>query len=259
MLLFIGGMPRSGSTYTFNIARQLLLGRGGVYQEASPDVNSCLSRRGSAEHVIVKGHSLSGAGIELITKGEMKAICTVRPLEDAVASWMQTFNGEFHSTTEVFREWYGLFRLIHPHSLVLDYEAVSRQPMLTAMEISKFLLGHRHPIESFQISRRFSKKRVLEHVRALRRDSEEVMDIEFSYFHRDTFYHRNHIRTHVTKLTDDQRQSLHDELLQWDNGEPFSSTARSLISAETPRKSLGASTLVSALACLRKRLRWRAL
>ena len=91
MIVFIAGMPRSGSTFSFNIVRRLLEARGSVYQEPTDDILGALERAGDATHLLLKAHQADDVTLALIKIGAVKAVCTVRKPEDAIASWMTTF------------------------------------------------------------------------------------------------------------------------------------------------------------------------
>lgn len=250
MLVFISGMPRSGSTYSFNVAKQLLQRRGTVTSKASPDVAACLGTT-AAQHLIMKGHSISDLGIELISSGAMKSVCTVRAVDDAVASWMQTFNADYDSTIEVFREWRRVFGMIHSHSLILEYEFLNSHPYLAAMKISKFLLGEANPLETYRIAQRFNRESVLKHVGTLRADSEQAVDVKFSYFHRDTFYHRNHIRTHPNPLGDKDRGLLREERAEWAKGVPIPQRVQAILDGKVPPKTFSIAGMSERLRSLK--------
>lgn len=48
-IVFIAGMPRSGSTFSFNVARDVLRARGSVYQEAPPNISQELAQKRPTE------------------------------------------------------------------------------------------------------------------------------------------------------------------------------------------------------------------
>jgi hypothetical protein len=58
VIILIAGMPRSGSTFSFNVVREVLSARGSIYQEACEDVVGVVGRSGGADHVLVKTHNL---------------------------------------------------------------------------------------------------------------------------------------------------------------------------------------------------------
>jgi hypothetical protein len=44
MTVLIAGMPRSGSTFSFNVARAMLIARGSIHQEANDDAPDVVTR-----------------------------------------------------------------------------------------------------------------------------------------------------------------------------------------------------------------------
>jgi len=91
MIVCILGMPRSGSTFSFNIARELLTARGTVHQASCSDLHPVLAAAPRVDHFLMKGHWPGDATINSIISGEARAVCTVRKPEDAIASWMTAF------------------------------------------------------------------------------------------------------------------------------------------------------------------------
>lgn len=63
MIVLAAGMPRSGSTFTFKVVREIREPRGRVYHEASEDVLGAIHRSGGATHVIVKAHYYDTASL----------------------------------------------------------------------------------------------------------------------------------------------------------------------------------------------------
>jgi hypothetical protein len=114
MIVFIAGMPRSVSTFSFNIAREALSARGRLHQENSRNVLAELAQAGDVDHVLIKAHQLDGLSILLGRYGAMRVICTVRKPEDAVASWMQMFNASEEEAIAGMRAWLRLYQELKP-------------------------------------------------------------------------------------------------------------------------------------------------
>ena len=57
MLVSICGMPRSGSTFSFNIAREILENRGTVHFEATELTEQAINAS-NAQHIIIKNYRL---------------------------------------------------------------------------------------------------------------------------------------------------------------------------------------------------------
>jgi len=73
MLVLINDMPRSGSTFSFNVVRDILTRRGSVTWFAADQVELGVLESGT-ENVIVKSHNPNALGIRLVQTGAMKGI-----------------------------------------------------------------------------------------------------------------------------------------------------------------------------------------
>src|SRR5436190_23198311 len=91
MIVFIAGMPRSGSTFTLNVAREILSLSGTTHQEFSHNLPEIIANSEATDHIVWKGHTADHASIRLIELGAAKVICTFRNPEDAIASSMTIF------------------------------------------------------------------------------------------------------------------------------------------------------------------------
>ena len=113
VILLVAGMQRSGSTFAFNVARDVLRARGRLYQEApaEADIAGAIARAANAEHVLIKAHTANPLAVALTRRGVVRAICTTRRIEDAAASWMEAFGW---SEAEDGRVPAGLARTLRP-------------------------------------------------------------------------------------------------------------------------------------------------
>jgi hypothetical protein len=194
MIVFIAGMPRSGSTFSFNVARDVLRARGSVYQEAPPpNVLQELDKAGDAEHVLLKIHQLDEEGVLLARYGGARVICTIRKPEDAVSSWMQTFDCSEEDSISVIREWLRLYIMLQPFALTISYRTVDLHPFIAARRIMRFLVPSVRLTEIWQSARRHAKAEVKKRTDTLSRDRRDVKDIGFSWYDADTFFHRRHV------------------------------------------------------------------
>lgn len=195
MIVFIAGMQRSGSTFTFNIARDLLRARGRVHQEApaEADMIQALDRSGGADHVLIKAHAVTPETAALARHGALRTVCTVRRIEDAAASWIETFGWSEAETVEHLRAWLALYAQLRNVALLVPYGEVDRRPWLAAWRIARFLDPRAGLGEALRIARRHAKAQVKRRVDALEKTSEGVEDIGFSYYDRGTFFHRRHV------------------------------------------------------------------
>jgi hypothetical protein len=194
MIVFIAGMPRSGSTFSFNVARDVLRARGPVYQEAPPpNILPELARAGNAEHLLLKVHQLDETGVSLARYGAVRVICTIRKPEDAVSSWMQTFDCCEEDSISVIRDWLRLYIMLQPFALTIGYRTVDHRPFTAARRIMRFLVPNVRLPEIWHSARRHAKSEVKKRTEALSRDRPDVRDIGFSWYDTHTFFHRRHV------------------------------------------------------------------
>jgi hypothetical protein len=119
MIAFIAGMPRSGSTFAFNVARDVLRARGHLFAKKLPErlggASTCGERRSRPPEGPRNGRQRSLPG----PLRAMRLICTVRRPEDAVASWMKLLGVSEEQSIDVMRRWLLLYRRIKPFALNL--------------------------------------------------------------------------------------------------------------------------------------------
>ncbi len=110
MIVFVAGMPRSGSTFTFNIVRGLLEARGRLHQIPVESVLSAVEDAGSADHLVFKGHAADEITIKLAKLSALKVICSTRKPEDAIASWMATFGFSIEESIAALNRWMVMYQ-----------------------------------------------------------------------------------------------------------------------------------------------------
>jgi hypothetical protein len=98
MLVICNGMPRSASTWSYNVVLRLLrdAGTGEVYGGYDDDLHHFMvSMPRSASHAVVKAHSLDASAIGLGQLAAAKVIYTWRDVADATYSFMTMFEVDF--------------------------------------------------------------------------------------------------------------------------------------------------------------------
>ncbi len=199
MIVFLAGMQRSGSTFAFNVVRETLMARGQVHQEASSDIVGALSRAAGADHVILKGHQADRTCIDLVRQGACRTICTVRRIDDAVASWIETFGFTEDQSIVAMRDWIGLYRQVRVHALTIPYELIDHHPRRAAWRIGRYLTRDFGLREAHRIATRNGKAVVKNRMDALSRGDSGVEDVGFSFYDRNTFFHRRHVSSLVSR------------------------------------------------------------
>ncbi len=204
MIVLAGGMPRSGSTWSFNIARLALARRGTVVSAASNSLSDALAA-GGQNHVLLKSHLPEHEVIRLVQLGAVKSIVTVRRPEDAILSWMHTFGMPLEDTINAFESWFTIFHELRECSLVLRFEDVEERPARTAFRLGRSLFGDYSPVEAWRASRAFSRKRVSKLIRDVEEKRRPTTDAGFTYYDDETYFHRRHIsdRSQFTASSED--------------------------------------------------------
>jgi hypothetical protein len=204
MIVFIAGMQRSGSTFSFNVVRELLERRGTIYQEPFPSAVSVVERSNGASHVLFKAHNADDVTLRLIELGAVKVVCTVRKPEDAIASWMETFGFHLDESIACMHDWLRMFVRLRDHALVVRYEQIDRQPWRAALRIARLVCPDARLMEVIQVARRYSKKNVKFMADEFVAEADNIKDISFSYYDTKTFFHRRHVSTLVPRLATDR-------------------------------------------------------
>ncbi len=112
MLVLCTGMPRSGSTWSFNVVRLLLAHLSDSVRSGYADtVGEALRINGrTAEHVVVKCHVPDDIGRALIKQRACRTIYTYRDPLDSVLSAVEAFKRRFDDQLASVRESLDLMR-----------------------------------------------------------------------------------------------------------------------------------------------------
>lgn len=192
MIVLIAGMQRSGSTFTFNIARELLQQHGTVYQEPSDDLVAVINRSGNADHIIVKAHTSNDFLSALARHKVVSTICSVRNLDEAIASWMSTFGFDLDATVTQFKGWFDAYRKVKPYALTVPYSLIENDPLTVTTLIAHHIFPGTDAETIAALAEKYSKDKV-HRMSATMEKSSDVRDIGFSFYDVKTFFHRRHV------------------------------------------------------------------
>lgn len=193
MIVFIGGMQRSGSTFSFNIAREVLNQRGSVYQASVGSILEASSSAADTDHLLIKGHTADEFTLNIIKYGAARAICTIRKPEDAISSWMDTFGFSLDQSIEHILEWEIMFKSLKKYALVIDFSEIDQNPILAAGKIGRHLYSVHGYLQAVWAARKYTKQNVKKLSEEIERDIDRHVDIGFSQYDDKTFFHRRHI------------------------------------------------------------------
>jgi len=220
VIVFIAGMPRSGSTFSFNIVRRLLETRGPVYQEPTYDILGALERAGEATHLLLKGHRADDVTLALTKIGAVKAVCTVRKPEDAIASWMTTFGFTLAESLDATKAWLRMFSAIRTHALIVPFEDIDQNPHSAAWKIARYVCADADELTVEKIASDYTKVKVKELSTEVEARNGDIEDIGFSFYDRKTFFHRRHVSAAETlgaadRIGAEQVMAIREALVPW--------------------------------------------
>jgi hypothetical protein len=201
MYVVIAGMIKSGSTFSFNVAREILLASGKV----STSTADCFENWTDAkrfQHFITKTHVPSRQLTNGIRSGTIKCICTIRRPEDAIASFNRTFGHNLESLIEHVDSWLNWYSMVTPHVLTVHYESIDQATPFAIAKMDDFLNGGNNGDVMARIAEKYNKSALKEKLDGLGEDSNTV-NIGFSFYERESFFHRRHISSLVSQSAND--------------------------------------------------------
>jgi hypothetical protein len=222
MIVLCDGMPRSGSTWAFNVCLHLVRLRwpgANVYCGYRRWVGAYLNEIGpDHQHAILKTHRLDAEGMALSLTGGVRSIHTYRDPYDAVFSFVQMFNATFETALEALRRALAtrMFHRAYDNALMIPYHRVRRAPKRTIREIGDYLGVELGPVEVSLIHGETAFQKVKEWSSTIGDDPKRpVVRLDEMAFDPVTSFHRNHIRDGRSgngrrKLTAEQRRMVRE-------------------------------------------------
>lgn len=205
MFVLVAGMPRSGSTFSFNVARETLGRSGTVHHEPGTDLVGAIRRSGGSDHVLVKSHRLNRRSLHHATSGRVTTIATVRRVEDAMASWLDTFETVSEAmSVRIMRDWLRLFRRLRSHATVVAYETIDRDPEYATWLIARTVRPSIGAAEVAGIAARLDKAEIKRRYDQLSPEQDRVKSLGFSHFDSATLFHRRHISTLQSRAAEER-------------------------------------------------------
>jgi Sulfotransferase domain len=177
MIVVIAGMFRSGSTFTFNIVRELLLGE--VYVLSGNSIPNEELIRDRSRNLVILSHSPDDALMNKIRAGHAVCICTFRKPEDVIVSWMDTFGFSFGESVDMIRRWLEWRNSAQGLMLNLRYEDLMDRPQRAILMIQRSLFGRIERRQATQLSARYNHARA-ERAREGKPDNMDAIDIRLT-------------------------------------------------------------------------------
>jgi Tfp pilus assembly protein PilF len=233
--IFIVGMPRSGSTWVYNIVSEVLVhqGRGQAhgYVGEGADIDQYLKTEQLDQYAetprLIKFHSLTSEAKRLLSRGLAKAIYSQRDLRDVAVSLMdfdQTpfddilASGRLEALAKSSEEW-----AKQPNTICIEYSAILERPEETIIRLASWL---GYPIihnKASDIAVKWSLGASRARAAQVKSSSKQVSlgaPGRQKTYHRDTLLHHNHIASgkigrYRDCLSSDQVTALNDLLGDW--------------------------------------------
>jgi hypothetical protein len=203
MFVFCNGMPRSASTWSFNVTKALLQGCfPGDQIEGGPSeapVHFLRSANPRARHMVIKCHSLTPLARTLVRTGAAKVVFTTRDLADAVASAMAAFGDGFdHVVDVVMMPTLALFAFHREsgNAVIVQYDEVVSRPQCAIERIGEYLAGGRvTPRMVEEIAARTSFERMRQRVDEINAITEpgRLVDTGTNLYDPETMLFRHHM------------------------------------------------------------------
>ena len=190
MIVVIAGMYRSGSTFSFNIARESLVGAIDVLSANA--VSAIQMEQSAGQHLLVKAHLPDHALMGKVLDGSAACICTYRKPEEAIASWMDTFGFGFDESMKTIHDWLEWHRTVHCPILNIPYEMIEDRPLRAILVIQRYLMGHVDKRAARRLRLEYDKAHVKKAYDYLS-ESDETVNIGISHYNVKTFFHRRHV------------------------------------------------------------------
>jgi hypothetical protein len=201
MLVICNGMPRSASTWAFNVAVELLR-RSEPGAELHSGYDESVARflasaPPTATHIVVKCHELDARGRALAQGAAARTIYTWRDPADAVVSCMRMFGYDFERSLAAIESSLKLYLLYRRWgtALIMSYREVVEAPVEAVERIATYL-GVESPSDVVStVANETSLERMKEKVKQLESaDEAHLAQTGSVAYDPETLLHPGHVR-----------------------------------------------------------------
>lgn len=204
MFVICNGMPRSASTWSFNVILGLLRHCcPGEPWHAGYNQNLVQFSKAAGEdvrHIVMKSHTLTPLGRKLLRVGAVKVIYTFRDLADAAVSGLQTFSSGGATFDDFLTSFDEALEVLAFHratgmALELSYNDVVEQPAAMVARIGAYLWPD--GVSAEVVGRVVEEtslpaaERIVEQVN--RMEARDLVAASHSRFDPKTLFHPNHL------------------------------------------------------------------
>src|SRR5947209_82518 len=203
MLVLCNGMPRTASTWSFNVTKAILRacfpGEGLQAGPSEAPVRFLKSANPEARHIVIKCHGLTPLARTLVRTRAAKVVFTTRDLADAVASAMAAFGDSFDRVVDVvMMPTLGLpaFHRESGNSVIVRYEEIVNRPQCAIRRIGEYLAGDKvTPRMVEEVAARTCFERMRERVEEINTIAEpgRLVDTGTNLYDPETMLFRHHM------------------------------------------------------------------
>jgi hypothetical protein len=195
MIVAVAGMQRSGSTFSFNVVREILGRRGSISIVSTNSMMDALSVSNISENLVIKTHAPDDLMNSLIVKGAVKCVCTYRKPEDAIASWIDVFGFSMEQSIQAIENWLKWHSSMKVHCENIAYIDIEERTFAMIFKIGRALVPDLSLLEVIRIWLKYRKSRVKIETDNMSINDKSIIDMGFSYYNGNNYFHRHHIRS----------------------------------------------------------------
>lgn len=200
MIVLCTGMYRSGSTWSFNIAKSVIKiqnKNNSIFSEYNESLQTIfLEHAPKYDNLIIKCHKVDEFGKLLIKHNCAKVIYTYREPLEAITSSMQKFNFTFSLALHNIKESleFMQFQKRYANVLIISYSEITDRITSSIKKIAQHLDTKLIDDEIESLKIKFSKDNVKSHSDKISELNENTVNIGFSIYEKESLFHKNHIR-----------------------------------------------------------------
>jgi hypothetical protein len=227
MMVFCTGIPRSGSTWSYNVCLRLITAAfphsriKGAYSE---QIGVFLdAERANADHFVIKCHSVDDAGRKSIESHRAKLVCTYRDPKEAIASGIEVFGHSFDVMLDSVWRGYEFmdYQRRYGDVVFVKYDDMISDTRACIRKIARHLCIEIDDIITEEIDHKCSRAAMEAIAKAVERFELNDIYMDETYaFHLGTLIHRKHLRPvgsgYEGVLSDDQVMLIEEKFLASD-------------------------------------------
>ena len=201
MIVLCTGMIRSGSTWSFNVCKNIMQRNGSLFSEYNESVESIFKERGNNfDNILIKCHGADEFGRLLIKHSCVKLVYTYRQPMEAIISGMQVFDKSFEEQLGSIKK--SLEFMLYQKKYgahIIHYDEIANNSLDTIRKISDYLGYVLELDEVLLINSKLSKENLKKFTDQISKNDKNVIDAGYTFYDKDTLLHRKHIRGEKSK------------------------------------------------------------